>query len=1535
MASTFEKAVSEMRDLVKNRRPICEMCGCVSGPVSAILEVTDEFARDSYGVLVTVNFPDVENGVDFGRLKIPQWWCDANCTTMKNYLLHMPLWVWNQYFKNKLPMTACFVGLIHVDWKQPSFLNMSQPLGYFILPKEYKSLQRSPLLIRYAEMFTGGFSGWSQAANILAEFCWEIEFMWGIELDAEAAKMFKLSFKDVYVAQTFGQAVEQYMIDSGNDSSSPFLFQCDVGEGWWMQFIQTCGLDLLVMSPPCPPWSFPNAKSSSTGLLSPDGLIMIESLVKAFEIGAGVVALESVATLPEHPHWKIVEAVIEAYGYKVVWSKVLDLADIIPQHRRRFLLLIAHMAVYDRNIALNEPVICESWPDFPKPTIGSYGVIMPLDGLWAPKVAVSDVERLLFLDPNLLPMNKGAKRTKMDVHAYRLKAPSDVFPCIMASYTQQVHFDIDMLRNNGLYGGLLMQTEQPLTFRYLSAPEGLILMGLCQNLVIPSECKQHWKLIGNAIATPHAMIAMWNAARILSGDEAPTPSATQVFERLLQSTFRNSNTHWRSCPDGIMVDQDTGVSQTQEFTAVAVPQFQKLIIVCGRWKVMVYHQHQIPIRDVLKLLNADFNDGYDLTKLPHATTWSDEILQQVIVPFDLNLTHLQAEDFDSQCVVMLTRLGIFVALRNPHAFVNGIGFMALNDSIGTAPGHTCPTNAAGLPIAFNDPLPQIVFVNDGFPRDGVYRRCIGLLDFSAVGDFGKKFICYLDMDDAMDVYTFFLRTKIDVAITAVGWSLSLMLKDSYLRAEQGSGPAHIILQPEKAVLAMTLDHFRIFMILRIAHWLSPTPFHITDEMAVQRLDDTDIPYYVMVKVKYQDDTIWRGRVPALMQIGSWAQSVTDSAQKFHEQVQVRTVIHGKSQDPKSQLKDFWRATGDEIRIFLVTSLHGGGSKEGLQVMAKNKLATHLLNQGAKLEEVSIFVHKVITTIGHARVLQAFEGDNAQKISAAVQDFSKISGMSIPAITVKEATQAKVNNTLKRKGLQNQNSLTSDMFSLVDGFFTNEDGTPASILSVFSMKESGVALMDFDASQEWISDSTYVPDELAIIVLGTSHVFPDVSGTPITFPACDRQGQPLILNGVIYQLGEKHIKIESKNKTNIKGTDSIVISFSMYADEFSAQQWSTIVAAPVRHAQSVWAGDGLKDVMVTAPWSRSWKNNKNVSVAPQVADVVSFFVRTPKDKVEKLIKSSGENHVYACPRAEQGQPPEWLAIWIPQISRADVLKMAARSSYFRGLIRSPKVFGVRVQRNDFEAAWKEFRPQTDVPDRRHMPFLVKIKPFPHGTTHDDIGKWLLALKIVARPLKSLGPDTWLVAMAAKPTDDYADYNGHVVLLKSVDKQKPQSAVVLAGALPTMQKKKSDDEDPWKDWNDPWSDKVPSLVKQKALSAPSAPRNVEAPIAARFQQYEEQLDAMKMSITTIKDDLQATKKTQKQDISNVQVRLDNMDTNFNNGLQTLASTFEQSLSAALSNQDKQMQSGFEDLKALLEATAKVPSPARHRQKLNHVP
>eukprot|EP00434_Breviolum_minutum_P028983 symbB.v1.2.025641.t1/scaffold2503.1/size77562/2 len=336
----------------------------------------------------------------------------------------------------------------------------------------------------------------------------------------------------------------------------------------------------------------------------------------------------------------------------------------------------------------------------------------------------------------------------------------------------------------------------------------------------------------------------------------------------------------------------------------------------------------------------------------------------------------------------------------------------------------------------------------------------------------------------------------------------------------------------------------------------------------------------------------------------------------------------------------------------------------------------------------------------------------------------------------------------------------------------------------------------------------------------------------------------------------------------------------------------------------WAKDGLKDVMLSAPWNRTWKNSKNIAVAPNLSEVVTFFARVPKDNIERLLKTSGENHIYAFPRADPDQPPDWLA-----------------------------AFGVRVCKADFVAAWKEFRPDVLVPDRRHMPFLAKVKPFPHGTTHDDIVGWLNTIKMEARPLKSLGPDTWLIAMVNKPKIDFVDYNGNVVLFKLLDKNKPQSAVVLAGTVPQPSGQAQGNDDPWKDWNDPWSDRSGGGSRPKTTTSSTVSRVIDPPIASRFQQYEDQLDALKTSITTIKEDLQASKTTQKQDIAMVNGRLDNMDANLNSGLQTLANTFEQSLATALSNQDRQMRSGFDDLKNLLEATSKIPSPARVRQKTTH--
>ena len=154
MASPFEKAEQEMVDLLSKRGSISEMCSCVSGPCLAVLEMVSEISRVSYGVFVKVVFPVVANGADFVILKTPQWTGDVGCEKVKECLLLMPLCVWNQCFKEKLPMTTYFVGLMHVVWKSPSFLHMFQPLEYLV----FYVAQMDVFYVAQTYMVDSGFS---------------------------------------------------------------------------------------------------------------------------------------------------------------------------------------------------------------------------------------------------------------------------------------------------------------------------------------------------------------------------------------------------------------------------------------------------------------------------------------------------------------------------------------------------------------------------------------------------------------------------------------------------------------------------------------------------------------------------------------------------------------------------------------------------------------------------------------------------------------------------------------------------------------------------------------------------------------------------------------------------------------------------------------------------------------------------------------------------------------------------------------------------------------------------------------------------------------------------------------------------------------------------------------------------------------------------------------------------------------------------------------------------------------------------------
>ena len=90
------------------------------------------------------------------------------------------------------------------------------------------------------------------------------------------------------------------------------------------------------------------------------------------------------------------------------------------------------------------------------------------------------------------------------------------------------------------------------------------------------------------------------------------------------------------------------------------------------------------------------------------------------------------------------------------------------------------------------------------------------------------------------------------------------------------------------------------------------------------------------------------------------------------------------------------------------------------------------------------------------------------------------------------------------------------------------------------------------AKPWFADKKLVPDELAVVVLGTCG---DPKCKRITFPAiCFEEKHPVVLSGCLHQLGEKEIVIKDASPFTVDLPDVVVVSFTIWADEWDTRTW---------------------------------------------------------------------------------------------------------------------------------------------------------------------------------------------------------------------------------------------------------------------------------------------------------------------------------------------------------------------------------------------
>lgn len=116
----------------------------------------------------------------------------------------------------------------------------------------------------------------------------------------------------------------------------------------------------------------------------------------------------------------------------------------------------------------------------------------------APRL-LPDILRM-YMHPRMIPGDRQCdyKAAK----AYRLRTADQAVSCIMAQYGHAHELGAEVIQKSGLFGNLILDHD---IIRWLSAPELRNLIGLMRSWKAPLDSKT---MLGNAIATPHAVICL-------------------------------------------------------------------------------------------------------------------------------------------------------------------------------------------------------------------------------------------------------------------------------------------------------------------------------------------------------------------------------------------------------------------------------------------------------------------------------------------------------------------------------------------------------------------------------------------------------------------------------------------------------------------------------------------------------------------------------------------------------------------------------------------------------------------------------------------------------------------------------------------------------------------------------------------------------------------------------------------------------------------------------------------------------------------
>ena len=767
-------------------------------------------------------------------------------------------------------------------------------------------------VVNFAEMFAGGFSGWTFVAKSISKMGIDLRHLWAIDKDPDCRESYVFTHKPDITAITRDQFWKDFRQDQDDYGHRSVFVHAPISERWWLTAFPE-ELDILAASPPCPPWAITN---HAPGFDRSDGLTFLEMMQYAAWIRPRVLVIENIASITKHPHWNVIKAVFQWAHYQIKGFLNLNLLDQGPQQRERMILIAVD--VHDDSVTDH---VFEKWPVAKFPSLKGYHALISELGLWKDYTDITYDEMLRYCDVNSMPRDttvKGhSKRSLRDLQKYRFRNEMGYAACFMTSYGQPCQLKDSLLKDGGLYGSLL---QQGTSIRKFAPPEIAFLQGLIDDLWLPKNYRQQMKILGNCISIPHAAWGLVNAILMIYEDIFGRP-CFEVFQDIIGDRIHAMNYMCEERDGGFVISRREShdfldISPTlplRGFSKVTVrTTLQEYTIVCSEHVSIVNAIRLLTGQSCPSTISMQPCDAHEFTlPLTHEVRAGSldhhvivNVASRLILPdssFFMSIAGLDMVCILTPQMILVVERFFGMQIRDFHTFLSQHpqlqGF------------EWCILDSCGSILSDDLDAPSCVFACEMPLKSKLdlmswnhiqFRECC--LTFQAVANM-KEIHDFLNFLDAKGILQ---------GIQSLGWDFVISLD-----FRSCSDKRKLMLIQRPGFLPAMPDMIKRFLQARIFAGL-------LSEFC--GMPATKEGYQIeKVSIKLWDLHLWKGYVNSAMK----GQTILDlwemASLIVNDHVELRLIVDGRQFNPEFELSSIVTITTVVIKIHLITALHGGGS----------------------------------------------------------------------------------------------------------------------------------------------------------------------------------------------------------------------------------------------------------------------------------------------------------------------------------------------------------------------------------------------------------------------------------------------------------------------------------------------------------------------------------------------------------------------------------------------------------------------------------